>query len=139
MLCSRSVQNILLTREGHAKIADVGLAQVLEGGEYKMDGFMGTFAWAGEPRLQLRHTTWACVLVCPSRIVPCRVALNGSEEADRDMHSGLPGPRQLAWPACEAAMQRGGRTSLFMPRNLHARYCAPVLSPERPCRRCRSA
>lgn len=48
-------QNILLTREGRAKIADVGLAQVLEEEQHKVEGLkthqdrvLGTFAWAGE-------------------------------------------------------------------------------------------
>lgn len=49
-------KNILLTREGRAKISDVGLATVLEGEEYRPEGVMGTFAWAG--------VRWLCGAGC---------------------------------------------------------------------------
>lgn len=37
--------NVLLTRDGRAKLGDVGLAKLLEE-QYQSDGFVGTFAWA---------------------------------------------------------------------------------------------
>lgn len=49
--CMYCLQNILLTRECRAKIADVGLAQLLAGQGYVKDSCQGTFAWAGERAL----------------------------------------------------------------------------------------
>ncbi|KAL6780335.1 hypothetical protein ACKKBF_B13530 [Auxenochlorella protothecoides x Auxenochlorella symbiontica] len=37
--------NVLLTRDGRAKLGDVGLARILED-QHQSDGFVGTFAWA---------------------------------------------------------------------------------------------
>lgn len=43
-------QNILLGRDGRAKVADVGLAKLYEGSVNAGEtGFVGTFAWAGAP------------------------------------------------------------------------------------------
>lgn len=41
-------KNILLGRDGRAKLADVGLARLLDGQAYFQDSFAGTLAWAGE-------------------------------------------------------------------------------------------
>ncbi|KAK9807895.1 hypothetical protein WJX72_012418 [[Myrmecia] bisecta] len=45
-------KNILLTRDGRAKIADVGMAKILTDGYFSRDNALGTFAWAA-PELLL--------------------------------------------------------------------------------------
>ena len=40
------LQNVLLSRTGEAKLADVGLARVLKGGDYTQSADPGTWAYA---------------------------------------------------------------------------------------------
>lgn len=78
-------KNILMSRDGRAKLADVGLAQLLRGQSYRNDGFRGTWSWAGEYRSLLGTSYRAhCIKIRghvapgPGRVTSLTVAWHGT-------------------------------------------------------------